>query len=133
MQDDALTPLDARFTLRSGWWYAAELIGDEFGPDSEFRSHSPIRVDAVRPSGGGQRHFTLSFYHANYPEGVRDKTYSLQMLERGERFLLARSLNHTPVRILLIYDISWPWLRSHFGIQKDGGSDDLFHWLSNHL
>jgi len=104
-----------RFTLRPGHWYAAELIGDEFSATDDFRSYSAIRVDSVVPVKSGHRHFDLGFYHTNYPEGVRDKTYSLQTLERGESFILARSLDHTPSRILLIYNISWPWLRLHFG------------------
>jgi hypothetical protein len=121
-----------RFTLLPGQWYAAEFIGDEFCAAAEFRSHSAIRVDAVAPARSGHRHFDLSFYHANYPEGVRDKVYSLQTLERGAQFILARSADHTPARFLLIYDISWPWLRSHFGVQQPSDSDDITRWLSNH-
>lgn len=121
-----------RFTLLPGGWYAAEFIGDEFSSSEEFRSHSAIRVDSVAPAQSGQRRFELSFYHANYPEGVRDKVYTLQTLERGEYFILARSVDHTPARLLFIYDISWLWLRSHFGIEHPSHTDDISRWLSNH-
>jgi hypothetical protein len=121
-----------RFTLRIGKWYAAEFIGDEFSPGHELRSYSAIRVDAIEPSRSGQRRFHLSFCHANYPEGVRDKRYSLDTLERGERFILTRSSEHTTTRLLLIYDVSWPWLRSHFGVNQSDDSSDIGRWLSNH-
>ncbi len=121
-----------RFTLTPGQWYAAEFIGDEFSGGADYRSHSAIRVDRVTPASSGNRDFDLAFYHANYPEGVRSKSCSLQILERSERFLLARSVEHTPVRLILIYDISWQWLRSHFDIQQPSLSDDVGRWLSNH-
>jgi len=119
-----------RFTLWPRSWYAAELIGDEFG--DELRSYSAIRVESVSPSRSGERRLDLIFYHANYPDGVRNKTYSLQTIERGRRFLLARSLQHDPVRLLLIYDISWDWLNSHFGIEPQNGSADVQRWLAEH-
>lgn len=90
-----------RFTLTPSKWYAVEFIGDEFSTEKECRSYSPIRVDRITPVKGGHRHFDLSFYHANYPEGVRDKVYTLQTLERGEHFILVRSAGHSPVRLLL--------------------------------
>lgn len=62
--------LPSRFTLVPDQWYAAEIISDEFGAANEFRSRSAIKVYSVTPAGDGRRRFTLSFYHANYPEGV---------------------------------------------------------------
>ena len=58
-----------RLSLEPGHWYAAELLGEEFG--TEIRSYSPIRVEEITPQGG--RRLSLAFYHANYPEGVRSK------------------------------------------------------------
>ena len=49
----------------------------------------------------------VDFYHANYPEGVRDKTYTLENIECGSGFLLAKSVEHDPVRFVIIYDMSW--------------------------
>ena len=80
MDDQQVT----RFTLIPGHWYAVEFIGDEFSVADDFRSHSAIRVDSVITAPGGQRCFDLSFYHANYPEGVRDKVYTLQTVEAGQ-------------------------------------------------
>jgi hypothetical protein len=100
-----------RFTLQPGKWYACEILGDEFHDD--LCTYSPIRVAQVRPLKTGNRALQLGFYHANYPEGVRDKTYLVETIERGQRFLLARSTTHEPVRFLQIYDITWPWLERH--------------------
>jgi hypothetical protein len=119
-----------RFTLRPGEWCAAEFIGDEFA--NECRSYSPIRIESVKPSHSGKRLFKLSFFHANYPQGVQEKLYTLQTIERGEHFIMARSMNHTPTRLLLIYTITWEWLRLHFRIEQPSGGDDIARWLSTH-
>lgn len=121
---------EARFTFTPGCWYAAELIGDEFGQD--LRSLSPIRVDRVTPMKAGSRCFELAFYHANYPESVRDKVYRLQTLERARHFLLALSTEHTPHRVLLFHDIDSDWLRRHFGITVPEGQV-VHEWLDRNL
>jgi hypothetical protein len=87
-----------RFVLQRNRWYAVEIIGAEFG--AEIRSYSPIRVDDITPKGN--RRFELQFYHANYPEGVRNKIYELQTLDRNENFILARSVSHKSPRWLLM-------------------------------
>lgn len=102
-----------------------ELLGEEFG--SEIRSYSPIRVDKITPHGG--RKFSLAFYHANYPEGVRDKVYDLETLERNQTFISARSVSHNPVRLMLVYAITGEWLREHFGIVISE-SEDPQAWLT---
>jgi hypothetical protein len=117
------------FTLTPGRWYAAEMIGDEFSPG--LRHYSPIRVDAVSPKDSAWRVFDLWFYHANYPPGVRTKMYTLQMLDRGERFLLAKSLYHTPSRFLLVSEITGEWLREHFRLELPDKSD-VGTWLNRH-
>jgi hypothetical protein len=117
------------FTLTPGRWYAAEMIGDEFGPT--LRHRSPIRVDAISPKRIGQRVFDLWFYHANYPQGVRAKMYTLQTLERGEQFLLAKSTHHTPPRFLLVYEITAEWLREHFRMKLPDRSD-VDTWLNRY-
>jgi len=114
-----------RFSLEPGRWYAAELLGEEFG--SEIRSYSPIRVEEIRPKGGCR--FSLAFYHANYPEGVRDKVYALETLERGATFILARSREHSPPRLMLIYSVTSAWLREHFGATVSE-SEDVQPWLA---
>lgn len=118
-----------RFTLYPDRWYAVEFIGDEF--DADLRSVSPILVHSVAPVGDGKRLMELAFYHANYPEGVREKRYSLQTIERRERFLLARSTEHVPTRLMLIYEISWDWLRRQMGASQSDDNADVQRWLTN--
>ena len=114
-----------RLSLEPGRWYATELLGEEFG--DEIRSCSPIRVDEITPRG--RRKFSLAFYHAGYPEGVRDKVYELETVERNAMFILARSLSHSPVRLMLIYTVTRAWLREHFGISVSE-SEDPQAWLT---
>ena len=107
-----------RFTLERDNWYACEIIGDEF--DADQCSYAPIKVFAVVPGKTGEREFDLDFHHANYPAGVQHNRYRLRTIERGERYLLAQSLEHTPTRFLQIYEISPDWVRTHFpGMQPD--------------
>ena len=116
----------ARFTLERGHWYACEIIGDEF--DTDRCSYTPIKVFAVTPSKTGNREFKLDFFHANYPAGVQNKHYRLRTIERGKRYLLARSLDHTPIRFLQIYEITPDWIRAHFpGMQPD--TSNFSGWL----
>jgi len=119
-----------RFTLELRRWYACEIIGDEF--EDGLCSYSPIKVIGIEPIKNGSRMLKLDFYHANYPDGVREKSYPLQTIERGERFLLARSVEHNPVRILQIYDINYEWIVKHFpGLKPD--RDDIQRWLDKNL
>lgn len=119
------------FTLEPGNWYACELIGDEF--DDDCCSYSPIRVNGITPLKSGRGKFRLDFYHANYPEGVRDKSYDLVMLEHGSRYLLAISRKHIPARTMQIYDIDWPWMISHFSPFDGDGSEDIQTWLGRNV
>ncbi|MFP4154800.1 MAG: hypothetical protein ACLFSG_03800 [Halothiobacillaceae bacterium] len=117
-----------RFTLEKGRWYAAEIISEFFG--NHVRSYTPIRVHDVQPQGG--RCYALDFYHANYPQGVQSKRYTLQTVERNRFFILARSTHHEPTRWLLIYDINASWLRKHFGIEIDDDRN-VADWLSRNV
>ena len=115
-----------RFALEKRKWYACEFIGDEF--EADCCSYSPIRVHHVRPLQTGKRTFELDFYHANYPEGVRNKTYTLETIERGGRFILARSTSHEPTRLLQIYRLDWTWLERHFDVSPARGTE-VETWL----
>ncbi len=119
----------AAFTLAPERWYACELIGDAF--DQDRCSYSAIRVLDLHPGRSGPGTLDLAFYHANYPEGVRDKDYRLAVIARTERLLLARSLTHQPARFLQLYDIDWDWLARHFGIQE--APMDVQHCLNENL
>lgn len=92
-----------RFTLVVGDWYAVEFHEDQSG---EARFYSPILIEGITPARTGKRLFELSFYHADYPDGVRDKTYKLQTIERTADHLLAQSVDHEPARNLFISAIS---------------------------
>ena len=119
-----------RFTLEINRWYACELVGDEF--DNDKCSYSPIRVLSLETSGTGKRVFSLGFYHANYPEGVRDKLYTLQTIERGRTYILARSTAHDPTRFLLCYDIDWEWLTRHFKVEPEKQAN-IQRWLGENV
>lgn len=119
----------ARFTLQVGQWYACEIIGDEFAEDK--CCYSPIKVLKVEPDKSGNRTFTMHFYHANYPEGVRNKSYRLQTIERGRSLLLARSLDHDPPRFLQVYEITAEWVVRHFHMSVPD-SEGVHTWLERH-
>lgn len=115
-----------RFTLQKDRWYACELIGDFFAYDVDLCSYSAIKVARVEPEKSGKRIYNLHFYHQNYPAGVKNKIYKLQTIERGEKFILAKS-DHNPPRFLQIYDITPEWLRIHFN--QNIGDNDIQEWL----
>ena len=91
-----------------------ELIGPEFR--SEVRRCSPIRVDAVELAENGSRRFDLSFFHAAYPEGVQNKTYTIQTIKRSDHFLLGRVIDTS--RLVLLLELSDRWLNQHFDEQS---------------
>jgi hypothetical protein len=118
-----------RLTLTVGRWYAMEMIGDAFDP--ALRQYRLIRVQAIRPTHTGPRVFELQFDHAHDPEGVCTTRYTLFVLQRGERFLLAQSTHHTPPRFLLLYEITADWLREHLCVEVPAECD-VNTWLNHH-
>ncbi|UZD64623.1 hypothetical protein [Marinobacter sp. AN1] len=99
-----------RFSLQPENFYAMELLSSEFG--KQVRTYSPIKVYSVAPAGDGSRRFDLSFYHAAYPEGVQNKVYTIQTIERSANFLLGRVLGTD--RVILVMDLTDVWLHKHF-------------------
>ncbi|MFC0444222.1 hypothetical protein ACFOD1_02800 [Pseudidiomarina halophila] len=115
-----------RLSLENGEWYAMEIIGDEFG--REVRHYSPIKIISVKPLKSGKSFFTMQFYHANYPEGVRNKAYTLKTIQRCENFLLAKKNGSSTMRYLLIFELSVEWFEKHFpGKLKKG--ERIVDWL----
>ncbi|MDH3990246.1 MAG: hypothetical protein OEV34_14000 [Gammaproteobacteria bacterium] len=120
----------ARFTIRPQQWYACQFIGDEFSEG--LHAYSAIKVRTIMPMRSGKRTFRLDFYHANYPKGVRDKSYEMTTIERGSTMLLARSLQHDPARYLLIWLLTKDWLNRHFPY-LEVETDDLGGWLDRNI
>lgn len=75
------------FAVQTRTWYAMEYVFPSAG-----RHFSPIWIDEITPLKTGAGLLRLRFFHANYPEGVRDKVYDLQVLQRKRHpgFLRAR-------------------------------------------
>jgi len=86
-----------------GRWYAAEFIGD--ASISKEDTFSPFKVLGIIPKGGGKREFVLEFIHVNRSVGERTEKWLMQTIERGKKFILARSLNHESSAILKITEI----------------------------
>ncbi|MBQ0748132.1 MAG: hypothetical protein KBT82_13305 [Marinobacter sp.] len=99
-----------RFTLNNRRWYAMELFSPEFG--EQVRCCSPIMVYELTPMGGGGRRFELSFHHEVYPEGVQDKGYTIQTIERSDHYLLGRVVESD--RLVLFLKLTSNWLYQHF-------------------
>jgi hypothetical protein len=107
------------------------MIGDEFGGD--LRHRSPIKILGMRAMHDGSRRMELSFYHAAYPEGVRDKTYFLETIERRRKFILSRLVESEPVRLMLAWEVSADWMRSHFTLSHlPSREGDIQLWLNAH-
>jgi hypothetical protein len=119
------------FFLLPKRWYACEFIGDFFNHSEDLCSYSAIRIESFEASDSEDGVFLLKFYHAKYPEGVRDDRYRLKILEWGNSFMIAKSLDHTPARILQIYDIDSAWISRHLP-EADVNQDDIQEWLSRH-
>jgi len=110
------------FTLEPNRWYAMQFHGKEFSPGDSL-AYSPIHVFDVKPLKMGNDLIELEFHHENYPQGVQDKGYRLQVLARDATFLFARRVEKAPVRYLMLFELTWPWLRTHFGIEPRGEQD----------
>lgn len=100
----------SRFTLKPRNWYAMELFGPEFGENVRFCS--PIQVYSLAPAGNGKGCFELSFYHAAYAAGVRDKVYTLRTINRSQHFLLANVVGTE--RLVLLMELTDAWLKKNF-------------------
>jgi hypothetical protein len=112
LQNEPELPM-TRFSLERGKWYAMELFDPQFG--AEIRRCSPVRVDRLELKGSGSRRFDLSFFHAAYPEGVQNKVYTIQTIQRSGHFLFGQSVGTD--RLVLFFDLSDEWLGQHFDDQ----------------
>ncbi len=108
-------------------WYAMEIFGDDFhGVFTGEMDYSPIKVITFEEAEG--YYFNLVFYHAWYPAGVQGKKYTIEVIQTGEHYILARSVDHDPVRVLRIYNIDKHWIKRYAGKSPDPRID-LSEWL----
>ena len=116
-------------TLLPDHWYACEFIPED--PLNDERMYSPIRIQSIRTFKDGSGRLQLAFYHANYPEGVRDKLYDLRVVLRTPTsFLAVRS--GTPPLVLLIHELDAAWLAKQFDIRVPLNRD-ISVWLSKNV
>ena len=129
-EDEPVLHQDAserRFSIVERQWYAVDFIADDVpGSLEDSYGYSPIFALEFLAKKSGDRLFDLSFFHANYPAGVRDKTYQLQTVHRGEHFLLAKTTNHPDVRFLCFHELTENWARKHFKVRDEQTVQD---WL----
>lgn len=115
-----------KFTLQPRAWYAMEYLF----PSGE-RHCSPIWILGVTPEKTGAGWLELSYWHANYPEGVQSKHSTLRVLAREAGWLFAMT-THGPVTAgVIIAPITHAWLRLHFAPRSAGlcDRDELGSWL----
>lgn len=98
------------FTLQPRTWYAMEYVFR-----SAERHFSPIWVQEIKPLKTGAGMLRLHFFHANYPEGVQDKIYDLQVVQRfvGHLVALRRSDGVADATVIL-EPITREWFAQHF-------------------
>lgn len=78
---------------------------------------SPVWVRAVVPKQRGAGVLQLDFYHANYPESVRDKVYDLRVVHRAEGYLLALRVSEDTGAVqgtVILQSITTDWMTEHF-------------------
>lgn len=114
-----------KLILLPNHWYACEFIHDV--PFTRDRWYSPIRVKGIKTWKDGSGRMDLAFFHANYPEGVQDKVYSLRILVRSTHVLVAACMEPEG-RILVIHKLDWTWMRAHFTITHEVPTDPR-EWL----
>ena len=80
------------------------------------RHHSPIWVSRVAPKKRGKGLLRIEFYHANYPEGVRDKGYDLKVLHRDIGYLLAMRVDEKqkPLGTMILETATLEWMERTF-------------------
>lgn len=80
--------------------------------------YSPVKIMSIHPKGSGTRLFDLEFFHANYPEGVQTKLYTLRTLQRTPAYLFAERMEASPPCMgVLLHDLTTEWLLMHFSME----------------
>jgi hypothetical protein len=115
-------------TVLPDHWYAAELFGASGASTNP--TLSPILVSKVEALKTGQGLMRLSFYHANYPEGVRDKVYDLRVVARSHDYLAAVRTERGSNCLMIVIPITRDWLRINFPTLAVTATDDLHGFLT---
>ena len=83
-------------------------------PSAE-RHFSPIWVQEIVPLKTGTGRLRLYFFHGNYSEGVQDKGYDLQVVQRFDRHLVAlRRSDGIATATVILEPMTRAWLAPHF-------------------
>jgi predicted RNase H-like nuclease len=85
------------FALIERKWYLMEHVS----PSGE-RHHSPIWLRKTTSKQPDTKVVRIEFYHVNYAEGVRDKSYNLEVLHRDHGYLLAMRLDENQERVAAV-------------------------------
>lgn len=110
-----------RFALHPHAWYAMEFVFR-----SAERHFSPIWLEEITPLKTGNGMLRLVFFHANYPEGVQDKAYDLQVVQRFERHLIAlRRSDGVADATVILEPITREWCTQHFPQMRLRDKSDL--------
>jgi len=102
------------FTIEPDKWYAAISIGCLEGLSSASSElYFPIRVNRITPLKSGNRIFMLDCFQSIAREGRSNQLYQLQMLDRGQKGLIAKHIEDTEC-LLYITDLDHFWMDKHF-------------------
>jgi hypothetical protein len=63
-----------------GRWYLAEFFSDFDHPANASEWYSPVRIHHWKTDPDHPELHSLAFFHANYPEGVQDKSYACRIV-----------------------------------------------------
>ena len=75
--------------------------------------HSPIRIDAIEAIKSGRRILEIDFFNAGYADGLKDMHYSLEILKREERYMLA-AIRSEERRAISLVPLDESWLGEYF-------------------
>ncbi|MSR64215.1 MAG: hypothetical protein EXS18_00350 [Verrucomicrobiae bacterium] len=95
------------FTLATGQWYAMEMWG-VYSPDDPH--DSPVRIRVAQPSREANGRIDVAFFHANCPGGGRHREYTLRVLHRGRRWLVALRVNAPEEAVMVFFPLTARWV-----------------------
>jgi hypothetical protein len=99
------------FTLEPRKWFAMEYIF----PNAQ-RHYSPVWIERVTAQKSGHGFLELTFFHANYSEGVQGKIYKVRVHQRTSAYLVGARQEHdgSTCGTLIFETITPEWMALHF-------------------